>query len=282
MIRSNCVCKTNATFTAYIVYNNETVFKEYDGSIIGKCNTCGILKTFPSGKNKQFDPFITKSEDYENRRKEFESLFSPIIAYVEKYTTPRSTILDVGCSSGILLTLLKRKKYDVYGIEPNKQAYLFAKKKLKKNIFPGTLLPFSKKTNKKFDCIMYNHVLEHIENINQEFRLISRLLKKNGVLIVGVPNTDNIVFKIRQKYWEYLLPNEHIWHFDTNYLKKYLQVQKYKILDTSFKDDERKSYPFHKKIYFTLLAFLNRIMHTGEAVLIVASPSFPRKRESNL
>lgn len=270
MMQRQCVCRKQSVFTPFIVYKNETVFKNYEGTVIGKCKNCGILKTFPSKKNKLFSPIITKSQDYEKRKQEFEGLFASIVSQIKKYVKPSATILDVGCSSGILLSLLKKRGFDVHGIEPNKQAYLFAKKKLKKNIFNVTLFDYSNNRIRQFDCIIYNHVLEHIQDINREFTLIHKCLKKNGILVIGVPNTDNVIFKIRKKYWESLLPNEHIWHFNTDYLKKYLKKQGYKISYTSFDDDHRKSYPVVKRIYFTLLTFLNKIMHTGEAVLIIS------------
>jgi len=269
-MKSSCICIKTSSFKPYIVYKNETVFKDYEGTVIGKCESCGMLKTFPSKKNKLFNPIITKVEEYEKRKEEFETLFTPLTEAVEKNVTKGGTVLDVGCSSGILLSLLKRKGYRVWGIEPNKQAFLCAKKTLKNNVSNDTLATFLKAKKIKFDCIIYNHVLEHIENINEEFLLIKKALKKDGVLIVGVPNTDNMIFKIRRKFWESLLPNEHIWHFNIRYLVQYLQKQKFEIVRVSFEDDARRTYPLLKRIYFTLLSFLNKIMGSGEAVLIIA------------
>lgn len=269
-MRSSCICKKTSSFKPYIVYKNETVFQAYEGTIIGQCENCGILKTFPSKKNKLFNPVITKMDEYEKRKKEFEILFQPIVEKVVSNVKPNGKTIDVGCSSGILLSLLKRKGFDVYGLEPNKQAFSLARKKLKKNIYNKKLIDLSINRKNKFDCIIYNHVLEHIENINEEFLHIKKALKKNGVLIIGVPNTDNAIFKIRRKFWESLLPNEHVWHFNTKYLKRYLTKQGFEILKVSFEDDARKSYPFLKQIYFTLLSLLNKMMGTGEAVLIIA------------
>ena len=79
-----------------------------------------------------------------------------------------------------------------------------------------------------------------------------------------------MIFKIRRKFWESLLPNEHVWHFNTRYLVQYLQKQKFEIVRVGFEDDARKTYPLLKRIYFTLLSFLNKIMGSGEAVLIIA------------
>ncbi len=292
-MRSFCICKKTSSFKPYIVYKNETVFKDYEGTVIGKCESCGILKTFPSKKNKLFNPFITKVQEYEKRKKEFETLFTPLTEAVENNVKEGGMVLDVGCSSGILLSLLKRKGYEVWGIEPNKHAFLYAKKNLKKNIFNMTLEQFivslrgSRRTSADvaistgllrsarndrlpFDCIIYNHVLEHIEDINGEFVLIKKALKKDGTLIIGVPNTDNMIFKIRRKYWESLLPNEHIWHFNAKYLAQYLQKQKFEIIKIRFEDDARKSYPFHKQTYFRLLSLMNSLFFTGEAMLIIS------------
>lgn len=252
------------------MYESETVFKAYEGTIIGQCKNCGILKTFPSKKNKLFNPVITKVEEYEKRKKEFEILFAPLTDAVKNNVKKNGTVLDVGCSSGILLSLLKHKGFDVYGLEPNKEAFSLARKKLKKNIYNKKLIDLSINRKNKFDCIIYNHVLEHIENINEEFLQIKKVLKKNGILIIGVPNTDNFIFKIRRKFWESLLPNEHVWHFNIKYLVQYLQKQKFEIVKIGFEDDARKSYPFLKRIYFTLLSLLNKITGAGEAVLVIA------------
>lgn len=269
-MRSSCICKKISFFKPYIIYKNETVFKDYEDTVIGQCENCGILKTFPSKKNKLFNPVITKVDAYEKRREEFEKLFTPLTEAVKNNVKKGGTVLDVGCSSGILLSLLKRIGYKVYGIEPNKQAFLYAKKTLRDNVSNDTLPTFQKKNKKKFDCIIYNHVLEHIENVNDEFSYIKKALKKNGVLVIGVPNTDNMIFKIRGKYWESLLPNEHVWHFSTKYLAQYLQKQKFRIVKTSFEDDARKSYPFLKQVYFRLLSLMNKLFFTGEAVLIIS------------
>jgi len=268
MIKSECVCNNKASFLPFIVYKNETVFAEYEGTIIGKCTKCGLLKTFPKKHSKKFNPLITKAKEYEKRREEFETLFQPIVQAVEKYVPKNGTVLDVGCSSGLLLGLLKKEGYVVKGIEPNESAFKIAHKKLGDCVINETLHPASHKA--KYDCIIYNHVLEHIEDIQKEFSCINTVLKKNGILIIGVPNTDNCIFYIRKKYWEYLLPNEHIWHFNANYLLRFLRRLKYSPLEVSFSHDKRSDYPWIKRCYFSLLCLGDTLFHTGESTLIVA------------
>lgn len=174
---SACLClKKRLIFTPYISYKNETVFKDFEGIIIGKCKKCGLLKTFPP-KNISFNPKQSRKDMYESRKTFFIDLFTPIVEKIKEYK-PSGNILDVGCSSGILMELLKKEKYDVFGIEPNKKAFTMAKRKFRNKVFNGTLRSFRKKHPAKFDIIIYNHVLEHINDVRSEIMFIKTTLKK--------------------------------------------------------------------------------------------------------
>jgi 2-polyprenyl-3-methyl-5-hydroxy-6-metoxy-1,4-benzoquinol methylase len=270
MVTSNCLCQRIAVnFKQTIIYKNETVFKAYEGTVIGQCTNCGLLKTFPTKNNKSFNPQVSRTGFYKSEEKQLTKLFYPVVNKINKFKN-KGAVLDVGCSSGLLLSLLQKKGYSVSGIEPNKKAQQQAKKRIGNNIFLGTLSQFSKGNRTKFDYIIYNHVLEHIEAVNEEFSLIKKHLKKGGILVIGVPNTNNIIFKIRQKYWESLMPNEHIWHFSDKYLINYLKNNNFRVQDVSYYNDRRQDYPFLKRIYFMFLGLINKLMGTGEAVLIVA------------
>lgn len=269
MRKSRCICKTGqSTFKDYIVYKNETVFRDFEGTVIGKCTNCGILKTF-SSKKSSFNPKESKAEYYEEHKEKFTKLFKPIVEKIYSYKR-NGKVLDVGCSTGLLLSLLKDKGYKVWGIEPNIDAYKIAHKRIGENVYNGIIKGFIKKNKTKFDIIIYNHVLEHINNLNIEMKLIQSSLKKHALIIIGIPNTDNIIFFIRKKYWESLMPNEHVWHFNTKNCAFFLEKNTFKILDISYKNDSRKDYPFFKKYYFSFFSLLNHLSATGEAMLIVA------------
>lgn len=269
MIVSYCLCKKNKQlFQPVIKYCNERVFKKYKGIIIGKCNNCGLLKTLPHN-NSQFNPKQSRDIFYEENYRYFEGLFQPVVEKIIHYKKT-GKVLDIGCSSGILLQLLENKGFDVYGIEPNTKAYLTASKKNVGKIFHGILKEFIKNNQVKFDVVIYNHVLEHIENINEEMKLVKSIINKEGVLVIGVPNTDNIIFYLRQKYWESLMPNEHIWHFSRKHLVNLLIRNCFRIINISFSDDSRRDYPFFKQVYFRFLSFLNKLFNTGESLLVIA------------
>jgi len=269
MFFSACICQNFkiSGFKPVIQFNNETVFKNYEGMIIGKCLKCGILKTFPP-KDSSFNPKQSRADFYEKDKDLFIELFKPIVEKIKKFRR-KGKVLDVGCSSGILIELLSKEGYEVYGIEPNKKAYKTANKKLNKRIFNGILKKFIIKNKNKFDFVIYNHVLEHIDNPIDELFLVNKVLKKGGFLIVGLPNIQNIIFFLRQKYWEPLMPNEHIWHFSNKYLINLLKQRGFMLLDISYSDDARKKYPILKRLYFRILSLINKLFNTGEAMLLI-------------
>jgi 2-polyprenyl-3-methyl-5-hydroxy-6-metoxy-1,4-benzoquinol methylase len=266
VIISNCCCDTRKhPFSEYIRYRNETIFKEYEGTVIGKCSFCGLLRTFVP-RSSRFDPKQSDVIFYEENKKLFSKLFAPNLRGIQKYCQ-KGNVLDIGCSSGILLGLLKDKGYDVSGIEPNVKAYNHGKIKFGKHIYHGTLDTY--KTNKKFDVIILSHVLEHVLNPPQEIVLIKKILARGGIVLIGIPNTRNIIFALRKKYWEYLRPNEHIWHFSDTYLITLLKRNGFHILEKWYMNDLRRDYSYIKRVYFNILCFINNICRTGETVTVI-------------
>jgi 2-polyprenyl-3-methyl-5-hydroxy-6-metoxy-1,4-benzoquinol methylase len=269
-IKSYCVCQENGSkntdFKLNIAYKNEKVFKNYEGILIYKCLNCGVLKTIPDKNVKLVQE--SRFEYYEKNKKKFVEIFKPIVETIKKYKK-NVQVLDVGCSSGILLEMLKRQGFNIYGLEPDKKAYIRAKKKFKNKIFNCKLQDFLRTNRLKFDVIIYNHVLEHIQNPIIELKLVKKALKSNGIFVLGLPNTSNIFFWLRKKYWESLMPNEHIWHFSKKQIIKLLKRNRYKVIDVNFSNDKRLDYSYIKRMYFSFLSLINNIFKTGESILIV-------------
>ena len=65
------------------------------------------------------------------------------------------------------------------------------------------------------------------------------------------------------------MPKEHIWHFSKKQLIKLLKKNNFSITNISFSDDKREDYPLLKKVYFGFLSIINKILRTGEAMLII-------------
>lgn len=270
MTLSKCLCSNGkkVEYKQYISFKNEKVFTPYEGITICKCSECGVLKSFRKIKNPMLNP-MERYNYIEAHKNRFKKLFNSIISEISKYYKT-GYVLDVGCGNGILTNMLIKKGYSAVGIEPDLSIYKKTYKRLKKNIFYGTLKDFLAHTEKKFDVVIYNHVLEHIEDVNKELTLAYSCLREKGIIVVGLPNTNNIIFKLRKKYWEFLLPSEHIWHFNTEQIKNVLFRNKFCAVKVVYSNDKRYDYPPLKRIYFIFLCFLNSILHTGEMQLVIA------------
>lgn len=101
----------------------------------------------------------------------------------------KSRVLDVGCATGYFAQELNKKKCQVWGIERDYQASQKAKKHCQ-DVVIGDLeemekLPFKQKF---FDYILLLDVLEHVKKPNKLLNLIKPYLKKNGLIIISVPN----------------------------------------------------------------------------------------------
>lgn len=266
-MQSYCLCKQSiSNFKPEIIFQNESTFKDYNGITIAKCLRCNALKTITV--LKKFNPVQSRYQMYEDNLSLFTSLFQPIVNRIYSIQK-KGIVLDVGCSSGLLMQLLKKKGYDVYGIEPNKNAWNKVYKYFNKNVFYGTLNSYEKKKNiPEFDIIIFNHVLEHIEKIHEQIKIAKKLLKPHGLLIVGIPNVRNIIFMLRQKYWEPLMPKEHIWHLTDHYMQSLIEELGFKTILKQYSDDKRQDYHQFKKIYFKLLSIVNKIIFSGESVVL--------------
>ena len=108
------------------------------------------------------------------------------LSTIKKYIS--GNILEVGAGCGSFTrNYLKADVKKITLTELDSLNILNLKKKFKnfENI-KITNLPISK-INEKFDCILYFHVLEHIENDLDEIKSAKLKLNKNGYLIIMAP-----------------------------------------------------------------------------------------------
>ena len=99
-----------------------------------------------------------------------------------------STILDIGCSSGILLGQLSQigfKPENLYGIDISEKAINNSQKSNLRNTF--VMDAQSIVLNQKFDIIIASDCLEHLEDDERALRNWSKLLKPQGIAYIFVP-----------------------------------------------------------------------------------------------
>jgi len=93
----------------------------------------------------------------------------------------KGRVLDVGCGIGDMLSYRK----NTVGLDVNSLNVDFCQKRqLEAHMMKPDVISFKDKT---FDSVLLDNVLEHIEKPSLLFKEIRRVLKPDGILLIGVP-----------------------------------------------------------------------------------------------
>jgi ubiquinone/menaquinone biosynthesis C-methylase UbiE len=106
---------------------------------------------------------------------------------------PRGRVLDVPAGKGALALRLKNLGHEVFCSDLYPQIFKITDTEIKLGDLDKTL-PYE---DESFDYVVCVEGLEHIENPANAIREFSRLLKKQGLLIVSVPNIMNIEERLK-------------------------------------------------------------------------------------
>lgn len=192
---------------------------------ISVCSRCGLGIT--DNPNIQTEKYHRDSV-YQQESNQFKNIFQRRVKIIDSLHLKAGKVLEIGSSTGLLLSLLKEKGWDVTGVEISPEAAEYAEKRGVKTLqtsFEKLDLPSG-----SFDMVIINHTLEHLQEPDQVLRKIHGLLKEGGVLLVDVPNFGSFSAKVFKTQWFALLPGEHLWHFTFPALSKLLQSSGFKVL----------------------------------------------------
>lgn len=211
---------------------------------IMECDDCKLLFTYPCPAPDKIGSYY-KSEDYLSHNEEKKGLFAKIYNIVKKRNiknkfniafdgfqkhTQNPKILDIGCGIGDFLLYAKNNGCNVAGIEPDDNARKIAEKKLySKVLSPDELQNIP---DNSFDIITMWHVLEHVDNLKIEIYHLQRILKKNGKLVLALPNYksfDAVYYK--DKWAAYDVPR-HLNHFSKESINNIFKPTELQQIDT--------------------------------------------------
>jgi len=117
----------------------------------------------------------------------------------------KGRILDIGCGYGDLRKFLT-DNVEFYGVDKNPRGT-----KIKKVDVSEEKLPFK---DEFFDYVVAAEILEHLGNPGNFLKEARRVLRKNGKLIVTVPNAYNFYHLVRAFFNKYSNTWEHVCIYD--------------------------------------------------------------------
>jgi ubiquinone/menaquinone biosynthesis C-methylase UbiE len=142
--------------------------------------------------NYQFNYAAGRPQMYYKQTRERKALriIKMLENFLGKEILKKLSVLDIGSSTGIIDNFLAKRFKKVTGIDIDKEAVSFAKKRFKrKNLefYINDAMNLSFK-NDKFDIVICTQVYEHVPNAKKLFSEIYRVLKPGGICYLAATN----------------------------------------------------------------------------------------------
>ena len=210
---SNCGHVYNKISKADYGYLKRCYKEEFTYNLLASPN---IISDFPGSYN-------------EYSKKRYNLLFN----FIKDYLQYEFNILDLGCASGGFLShLYDCGFHSLQGIDIS-NVFVDIANDLTNNKFKictghVETLPYD---DNQFDFIIADQLVEHIFDLNSLFIEVKRVLNKNGLLCISVPNTPNYSDTCFFEYYWFIM-REHIHHFDLDHLTILAAQHGFKLIDS--------------------------------------------------
>lgn len=248
-----------------------------------RCRFCLSVHTFP-----RLPPAKLKSKYLAYRDRvnggRFKLFFDRLIsvwhrrrvAAVNRFFKHPGRILDIGCGRAIELKEFKKLGWEVLGTELSGNSVADIPV-IPKNIWQ---LPYS---SKHFNAVLFHHSLEHLSSPGKALSTAVKLLKPGGILVVAVPNFDNMERKLFGSDWFHLDIPRHFTHFSAASLEKWANKNKLKISKRSSLAPEYDFYSvlqsslnllpfFPKNLFYNFLLKRKRLARNKKLLLVIQLP----------
>ncbi len=128
-------------------------------------------------------------------------------------------VLDLGCSTGHLMTAIKDHVGSVHGHDLNVKEVEFCQKELGLDVSNQPLE--QRFAEGSFDCITMIYVLEHIAQPVEFLNFAKRFLKPGGKLVILVPNIQDplVSFYDIAEFRAFYYCIEHVFYYDQRTIK---------------------------------------------------------------
>lgn len=149
------------------------------------------------GHHRDYQKEFSKGDwvlrDKEGRTQKYKKIFSVIQNFHPEVRFLKC--LDIGCSSGIITSLLGDQFSMTIGIDIDREAVLYAQKyhsssKIQFLIADAMSLPFQ---DESIDVVICNHIYEHVPDATRLIEEIYRVMKKSGFCYFSAGNKYMII-----------------------------------------------------------------------------------------
>lgn len=221
------------------------VIDEKEKYQVYRCQDCGLIFLDDIILDQKYYQKYYELGYYDGKEETVgNGLLTGVTKWISKYSVGRKSkmilkdstlpsklsILDFGCGDGSFLSALKNKRLQKSGLEINTEGQEICRRKGIK-VYGGEISQINF-GQEKFDVITTWHVLEHLEDPNAVLQDISKILRKNGKLIIQTPNTDSLGFKLGRENWFHLDSPRHLALYNAKSIMILAERNGFKVAET--------------------------------------------------
>ena len=208
--------------------------------------------------------------------------FQEKIEYFQLNFPHGGRLLDVGCATGVFLDMMRKKGWDVEGLEISDELASYARKAFSLNVHVKDLTR-EKLNSEPFHVITLFDVIEHIPDPNLMISACSDLIVDDGVLLLRTPTEDGLLRDIAKVIYRMSLTKtefpmlwfysfEHIHSFSLNTLNTILEKHGFSISKVFREEEslERINIPEYMKIIMRGMNLLSSLSNKQHKITVVA------------
>jgi SAM-dependent methyltransferase len=215
-----------------------------------ECSSCGLLLSVIERSGPGVSEFALVDEDAyirsvgASRRRQAIKILAPL----KRLVAPGAAVLDVGCSFGFFLEEARRGGFRVQGVEPDPQAYAYARALLGEGVVRHGILDAHTSPPGSANVVATLDVIEHIPvEEHQAFAGIVRdVLTPGGVWVIKVPAKEGLFYKLSdllvrvypqigaslmRRMWQTRYEYPHLVYFSLESLSRWLHRFGFVVLD---------------------------------------------------
>lgn len=194
-----------------------------DGYDVVVCTQCGAGFADGIPQQAEMDRYYAEQSKYAYEHadgvespwdlKRFEITAEQVTPYLKSRD---ARILDIGCATGGLLSVLKKRGYnDVTGVDPSPSCTASAARLYGIRVRTAAFAQLAN-WDDRFDLIIMVGVLEHLREVKDALNIVSRLLKRGGRLYCAVPDVESLAKCPNAPYQQFSI--EHVNFFSSRSL----------------------------------------------------------------
>ncbi|MFP6665185.1 MAG: class I SAM-dependent methyltransferase [Deltaproteobacteria bacterium] len=242
---------------------NHRVFSRRGKNRVVICRDCDLYFVNPITTDTSSSDAIATSTKYTDdqlaKQDFFQHRADVLLARIERRRPPGS-LLDIGCAIGTELVAAKARGWACRGVELSAASLAIAQSRgLDVLSEPLEDCNFAEES---FDLVTLNHVLEHVPRVELFLREVRRVLKKDGLLFIAVPNVHTWWFYLKRQRYNWAFNDDHYTHFSVRTLPKLLTTAGFNTVEIS----TSRWMDFHRPAHLYPAPFrsLNRLVERAD------------------